>query len=73
MEQSCQGKTGVAGNEKPVKMIDELRLENEARSLFSIQIYLKGRKNRLTVKGLSGHNEQGSHPLIKHPVLPSFF
>jgi hypothetical protein len=54
-------------------MINELRLEKDARSSFSMQVYLKERKDRLTAKGLLGHNEQGSHPLIKHPALSPFF
>ena len=73
MEQSCQGKTCIAGNEKQVKMINELRLDKEARSSFSMQLYLKERNDKLTAKGLLGYSEQNSHPLLKHPVPSSFF
>jgi hypothetical protein len=54
-------------------MIHEPGLEKEARSSFSMQVYLKERKDKLTVKGLLGHYEQGLHPLMKHPVLSSSF
>jgi hypothetical protein len=57
MEQSCQGKIGMAGNEKPVKMINELPLEKEARSSFSMKVCPEERKDKLTVKDLLGHNE----------------
>jgi len=54
-------------------MINELRLDKEARSSFSMQLYLKERNDKLTAKGLLGYSEQNSHPLLKHPVPSSFF
>lgn len=47
----------MAGNEKPVKMINELPLEKEARSSFSMKVCPEERKDKLTVKDLLGHNE----------------
>lgn len=63
----------MAGNEKPLKMIHELQPEKEARSSFSMQVYPEERNDKLTVKGLLGHNEQHSHSLIKHSVPSPLF